>query len=279
MMNLVREYTDVRYLSKKDVITEMGRHLCDPVWQEICEYRKQFLVNACDVEFCLCPGILMKMLQFQELFFSQKTCEMNIHLIHEEKNVWLLNHYLKSQGDFKKRVHELCIIFMIHEEKQILNVVRSSLPVLCKLVWVLVWFDDRDFQVLLCALIAKQFNMTGLVNLITEEQMTLCIQKDGTYALSFCLDEWMKCLQVSVIKEDEISLDFDRMMYQYPQLKKHQIQFYLDHHEQGYYYTIEQFAESNHVCYETARSAMKQMSDLGFYQMLKQGKKFVYTVR
>ena len=278
-MNLEKEYTDVRYLSKQEVADEVGRHLVDPVWQQICAYRKEFAVSVCDVEFCLCPGILWKLLQFQEMLLSNRKMEYDSSLLCTYDYAWLFHHYLKSKGDIHKRVHDLCILFQSSEEIQIISVINLSVPAVCKVIWVLIHFQHTDFQILLCALICHDAGMDFLIQLLKHEDFMATCQKDATYVLASCLDEWMKQIYLDELKEKECPVDYDTLLHLYPQLKKYQIQFYLDHHEPGFYYTIEQFIAYSDVCYETGRCALKQMVDLGFYQMLKQGKKFLYTVR
>jgi hypothetical protein len=63
----------------------------------------------------------------------------------------------------------------------------------------------------------------------------------------------------------------------YPKLKKKQAHFYAGHCTIGLNYTIEQFKKEENTVYETARTSMENLADLGFYQKLQIGKKFVYT--
>ncbi|HBR85600.1 MAG TPA: hypothetical protein DEA32_00185 [Firmicutes bacterium] len=63
----------------------------------------------------------------------------------------------------------------------------------------------------------------------------------------------------------------------YPLLRDFQIDFYLSHNQIGRFYTLKQFMEAEDVVYETARTSMDLLSQMGFYRKGKAGKKFTYT--
>jgi len=278
-MNLVKEYTDVRYASKKTVKEEMGAHLFDPIWNQIESYRREYLIKIENVEFCLCPGILSKMVQFHESFYHFNFNEGFEQLIQTEEACWLYHHFLKTKGSFRKRLHELCVLYHSLDETRINDLMNESVPVMCKFIWFLMNYSLNDFSLLLCVLLVCEWNMKGLLSLVRKDDFEHDFNRDGTYLLSHLLMEYGGQIQISLIYNAEENSDFTLLSYQYPQLKKYQIEFYLNHHEPGFYYTIEQFIEYSDVCYETGRCALKQLVDLGFYQMLKLGKKFVYTAR
>ena len=60
-------------------------------------------------------------------------------------------------------------------------------------------------------------------------------------------------------------------------LKKGEAKFYARHCTMGRYYTIEQYKKLNRCVYETARTSMEHLVELGYYKKAKAGKKFVYT--
>lgn len=60
-------------------------------------------------------------------------------------------------------------------------------------------------------------------------------------------------------------------------LKKGEAKFYARHCTLGRYYTIEQYKKLNKCVYETARTSMDHLVELGYYKKAKAGKKFVYT--
>ena len=60
-------------------------------------------------------------------------------------------------------------------------------------------------------------------------------------------------------------------------LKKGEAKFYARHCTLGRYYTIEQYKKLNRCVYETARTSMEHLVELGYYKKAKAGKKFVYT--
>ena len=62
-------------------------------------------------------------------------------------------------------------------------------------------------------------------------------------------------------------------------LKKHEAYFFARHHSVGSYYTIEQYKKCIKCVYETARTSMEHLVELGYYEKKKVGKKFVYTPR
>lgn len=60
-------------------------------------------------------------------------------------------------------------------------------------------------------------------------------------------------------------------------LKKGEAYFYARHCTIGMYYTIEQYRKALKCVYETARTSMDHLAELGYYKKTKYGKKFVYT--
>ena len=60
-------------------------------------------------------------------------------------------------------------------------------------------------------------------------------------------------------------------------LKKGEAKFYARHCTLGRYYTIDQYKKLNRCVYETARTSMEHLVELGYYKKAKAGKKFVYT--
>ena len=60
-------------------------------------------------------------------------------------------------------------------------------------------------------------------------------------------------------------------------LKKKEAYFYARHCTLGMYYTIDQFKKATKCVYETARTSMEHLVELGYYKKAPAGKKFVYT--
>ena len=63
----------------------------------------------------------------------------------------------------------------------------------------------------------------------------------------------------------------------YPSMKRNQAEFYSRHCTVGKYYTISQFKKEQGVAYETARTSMDNLVNLGFYKKEQIKNKFVYT--
>lgn len=77
--------------------------------------------------------------------------------------------------------------------------------------------------------------------------------------------------------EDPRSRKIREYLETYPVLKAFQVDFYLDHCTVGKFYTLRQFVEAEGVVYETARTSMDLLANLGFYRKGKTGKKFTFT--
>lgn len=60
-------------------------------------------------------------------------------------------------------------------------------------------------------------------------------------------------------------------------LKKGEAYFYARHCTLGMYYTIDQYKKNVKCVYETARTSMEHLVELGYYSKKQVGKKFVYT--
>lgn len=79
------------------------------------------------------------------------------------------------------------------------------------------------------------------------------------------------------LDEKDASLVASNLLELCPTLKKGQADFYARHCTIGKYYTIQQYKEEKAVAYETARTSMDNLAELGFYKKEKIRNKFVYT--
>ena len=62
-----------------------------------------------------------------------------------------------------------------------------------------------------------------------------------------------------------------------PNLKRKEAHFYSRHREIGKSYSIADYKRFSRCVYETARTSMDHLAELGYYEKTKYGKKFVYT--
>ena len=68
-----------------------------------------------------------------------------------------------------------------------------------------------------------------------------------------------------------------KLMEKHPVLKWATAHFYVTHRTIGSFYTISQFKIFENVAYETARTSMDLLANLGFYKKSKTAKKFIYS--
>jgi hypothetical protein len=72
---------------------------------------------------------------------------------------------------------------------------------------------------------------------------------------------------------DRVTID---LLETYPTLRKTQAHFYASHCTVGRSYTIQEFKTSEDTSYETARTSMDYLAEMGFYEKAKIRNKFVY---
>lgn len=75
----------------------------------------------------------------------------------------------------------------------------------------------------------------------------------------------------------DIDLIADNLLELYPSLKVNQAKFYASHCTIGKYYSIAQYKKETGVAYETARTSMDNLVNLGFYKKEQIKNKYVYT--
>lgn len=79
------------------------------------------------------------------------------------------------------------------------------------------------------------------------------------------------------LDEKDASMVANHLLEIYPSMKKGQAEFYSRHCTIGKYYTISQYKKEQDVAYETARTSMDNLVNLGFYKKEQIKNKFVYT--
>lgn len=79
------------------------------------------------------------------------------------------------------------------------------------------------------------------------------------------------------LDEKDVDLIAENLLELYPSLKRMQARFYASHCTIGKYYSIAQYKKETGVAYETARTSMDNLVNLGFYKKEQIKNKFVYT--
>ncbi len=83
-------------------------------------------------------------------------------------------------------------------------------------------------------------------------------------------------LPIGLEERDAVKIE-EHLVEVYPTLKRGQAYFYARHCTIGKYYTIAQYKRLLGCAYETARTSMDNLVELGFYRKEKLNNKFIYT--
>ncbi len=81
----------------------------------------------------------------------------------------------------------------------------------------------------------------------------------------------------STIGEVESNRLQQHLIETHPSMKKGEAFFYARHHTVGKYYTLSQYKQQLSCAYETARTSMEHLVQLGYYRKEKYKNKYVYT--
>ncbi len=94
--------------------------------------------------------------------------------------------------------------------------------------------------------------------------------------VNFEMNVSLPTLPVGLDERDAAKIE-EHLIEVYPTLKRGQAHFYSRHCTIGKYYTIAQYKKLTGCAYETARTSMDGLVDLGFYRKEKLNNKFIYT--
>ena len=106
------------------------------------------------------------------------------------------------------------------------------------------------------------------VPLLSEEEMKAFYESSGKSAIRS---------PSSSLSDKEVKETARYILETNPLIRKKQALFYASHCTLGRFYTIQDFKKSARCAYETARTSMDALAELGFYQKKQIKNKFVYT--
>lgn len=84
-------------------------------------------------------------------------------------------------------------------------------------------------------------------------------------------------IPTEIIKDEDVKAVVRNLLESNPLLRPKQAEFYARHRTLGKYYTIAMFKKEMDVVYETARTSMDNLAQLGYYRRENIKNKFVYT--
>lgn len=292
MFDETKKYSEQEYLCKQDIYTLFKTHIGSIVWNEIEQYRQIFIRkwNIQSYEICLVLNAYVN-IQMEQTFTAccrwitqiSSFTNKRSYQWQEEMNIY---HYKQNQvfqgraklAQFCERNHILisCELLEHIQDPSINMLIRLfSIHLLCDV-------EKRDILISLCLC---DWNLELLAPLLCGVNVPVeKSQHDDTYNfLAFLSQIRLKISQemISLMgeqKHEQISMNEAVLLERYPQLALHQIQFYIKHRTYDHFYTIQQYMDQCHVCYETARYSLDEMVKMQWYDKYRMGKKYVYSV-
>ncbi|MGX8852342.1 hypothetical protein ACWG42_11615 [Amedibacillus sp. YH-ame10] len=288
-MEVIERYCEESYAQKQDIINELGSHIGNVIWDEIEAYRNRFLFVIPKVN---CHVILCRSVVFKILKTEQKLHQVNIrdtNKVEEEPNpIWdMLRHQLDTieQIDMQEWIQVACTLLRVPSVEDVEMLFSLDIPFTLVAFLCMIKFPSTNREILYLYLMKE--NLLHLFHYFPdndEVDVRLEPQIDVTYHFLRFLDQiLLKICEGMVLlnsskKQERSNLSFEELKECYPQLHEEQIRFYLAHRKQNHYYDIQQYLLFANVCYETGRSSMDKLVELGWYRKRKTGKKFVYYI-
>lgn len=301
MANIHDLYTERQYFSRDDLRRELPPSQAEIVWKQLLEYRQSLMQKLADGshEICLCRCVLKELLDCQQSWMTvfrlsregaapqrgqsggdlfeardwSKVCRTLIH-----RGAVLNPRLMLLEPDSEPLPVMILQILTLQSEPQLRSrLIRGLMGYMggTQLLLQLPSFPEE----LPATDLPGAFSPLDLELLIPAPADLTVILQQLCQSLTFQAKQSMLYFQQYRNENDAVQMDFQELQLRYPMLKTHQLQFYVQHREPGCYYTIAQFQTYSGVAYETARCALEQLSELGFYHKRKVGKKFSYQSR
>ena len=102
------------------------------------------------------------------------------------------------------------------------------------------------------------------------------VSAEAASQIDFEVSVALPTLPIGLEERDAVKIE-EHLVEIYPTLKRGQAYFYARHCTIGKYYTIAQYKRLLGCAYETARTSMDNLVELGFYRKEKLNNKFIYT--
>jgi hypothetical protein len=102
------------------------------------------------------------------------------------------------------------------------------------------------------------------------------VSEEAASQIEFEVSVALPTLPIGLEERDAVKIE-EHLVEIYPTLKRGQAYFYARHCTIGKYYTIAQYKRLLGCAYETARTSMDNLVELGFYRKEKLNNKFIYT--
>lgn len=304
MFETTRKYSEMRYYDKQELAEEMDHYMVDPIWHEICQYRSFFryelpiqgkqtyLVRNCLVNDRM-ASVQEGCIAWHEQHLQECKASLSFPFLTESQMLAYASLYVRMKYDKgmdgKALIQEVLERFSISISLKLCQyLLQDHHPLLLKLFYLCMECDLRDATVLFYPVLYLHHALAYGALFTIEE-----LKQDEVCSIH-CLDltknflSFLSVLQLKLsyemvslkLRKQESSkkLDAQDLQEQYPMLPKAAIAFYINHQELHHYYTLQDYQDDAHVCYETARYSMDKLVSLHWYQKQKIGKKFVYYI-
>lgn len=292
MFEETKKYSEQEYLCKEDIYSLFESHIGSIVWKEIEQYRQIFMhtwnIQSCGLQLVLNAYVNA---QIEQTFTAccewiKKQMSFKDKQPYKWQSETIVFHYKQNeilQG--RSKLAQFCEMQHIPIRADLLQYLQDpSINMFIRLFFIYIQYDGEKRDTL-CSLCLCDWSFEPLIPIFCGIQVPLTTQhQDHTYTfLTFLSQIRLKISQemISLMgehKQEQVSMNETVLIERYPQLALHQIQFYINHRTYEHFYTIQQYMEQCHVCYETARYSLDEMVEMQWYNKHRMGKKYVYSI-
>lgn len=276
MVSLKEKYTDINYANKAELTDLLEYHAIETVWKEILEYRQAFQIHYQflnqSILFTLTPSIYQKVIE-TERDLRQQVLQMGnsslfLGLVDRQQFEYKLKEFLAAyygrDYDLQQQLmhtHPLILVSIL----RLLKVPEASL---------------------LANDVLQMYHLSSISEDVWEIAEMLEV-KEGNDQTAFLL-QYMKQLQafceslstkVNTQQDKTKSEGVSELCWSYPNLSQSLITFFVEHRAGNHFYSVKDYQDWHECSYETARSSLNELVNLGWYQKIKVGKKFVYGIK
>ncbi len=275
-MTLAKRLTDEEYVDVNTLEGLLEGYNTQAVWQEIQAYRKPYCWRLCVANDCfsltLTPAILAEInaLDIQLRFWLS----MHPSSVQDDYHVQALIDPSGEPAFYLNRLSTILRSFSYEQLHQLM-----SAPWLVQLAALKVLAQEQFAEA--SKLILNRYFLSGSETWF----LSLDIQAgDGTADLLVFMRTLRQRLNRSLsatrirYSNKSAGKSKEELLALYPFLSEKQALFYCTHQQVLHNYTIKDYAKACECSLETARTALNQLCDLGWYQRYKIGKKFIYRI-